>query len=101
MVVAFFSLVAYTTQAQTAASTIKGDRQRISKGVKSGEHTKAETARLAAKSSWLKNEKEVYKTNSERTAEETKDTSKIKRKSVREFITKSIKDNPARKHKII
>ena len=61
MAVAFFSLIDLTTQSHTAAKTIKGDRQRISKAVKSGELTKAKTARLAAQTAKLKNEKEAYK----------------------------------------
>ena len=97
MAVAFFSLIDLIKQVQTAASTIKGDRERISHCVKSGEPTKAETARLAAQSSKFKNEKEVYKTNNVITAEETKNYKQNKRKSVKKFITKSMTNKSGHK----
>ena len=89
MAVAFFSLIDLIKQVQTAASTIKGDRERISHCVKSGALTKAQTATLAAQTARLENEKEVYKTNNVITAEETKNYKQNKRKSVKIFITKS------------
>ena len=80
LAIAFFSTLAYTTQAQTEASTIKGDKVRIKQGVKSGELTKAETARLAAQTAKLKNEKEAYKADGVVTTEERKDYRQDKKK---------------------
>lgn len=75
--IAVFSAVAYTSNAQSATarpvSTIKNDRQRIKQGVKSGELTAAETARLAAQTKQLKDQKEAYKADVVITTEERKD----------------------------
>ena len=80
LAIAFFSLVAYTTQAQTSASTVKGNKARIKQGVRSGELTKAETARLAAQTAKLKNEKETYKADGVVTNEERKEYKQDKKK---------------------
>ncbi len=81
LAIAVLSTAAYTSNAQTAtsarrASTIKNDRQRIKQGVKSGELTKPEAARLAAQTAKLKNEKEAYKADGVVTREERKDLRK-------------------------
>lgn len=81
-----FSAAAYTSKAQTITttqrpvSTIENDKARIKQGVKSGELTQAETARLAAQTAKLKNEKEAYKADGVVTAEERKDYRKDKKK---------------------
>ena len=82
---AIFTTAAYASTAQTVttarpASTIKNDRQRIKQGVKSGELTPAETARLAAQTKKLKDEKEAYKADGVVTTEEKKDLRQDKRK---------------------
>ncbi len=80
------SAAAYTSKAQTTTttvkpvSTIKNDEARIKQGVKSGELSKAETARLAAQTAKLKNEKEAYKADGVVTAEERKDYRSDKKK---------------------
>ena len=78
--IAFFSMIAYTTQAQTAARTVTGERARIKKGVKTGELTKAETARLAAQTAKLKNDKKAIKADGEVTKEERKEYKQDKKK---------------------
>jgi hypothetical protein len=83
--IAVFSTAAYTSHAQTTTiarpvSTIKNDRQRIKQGVKSGELTPAETARLAAQTKKLKEEKKDYKADGVITTEERKDLRQDKRK---------------------
>lgn len=83
--IAVFSAAAYTSNAQTVtaarpASTINNDRLRIKQGVKSGELTAAETARLAAQTKKLKDEKEAYKADGVVTSEERKDLRQDKRK---------------------
>ena len=83
--IAFFTASAYTSNAQTTTtakqvSTIKGDKQRIKQGVKSGELTPAETARLAAQTQKLKDEKEAYKADGVVTKEERKDFKQDKKK---------------------
>ena len=83
--IAVFSTLAYTSNAQTIitarpVSTIKNDRQRIKQGVKSGELTPAETARLAAQTKNLKEEKKDYKADGIVTTEERKDLRQDKRK---------------------
>ena len=82
LAIAVFSTAAYASNAQTTArvSTVKNDRQRIRQGVKSGELTKAETARLAAQTAKLKNERKDYKADGVVTAEERKDYRKDKKK---------------------
>lgn len=82
---AIFSVAAYTSNAQTTTtakpvSTINNDRQRIKQGVKSGELTAAETARLAAQTKKLKDEKEAYKADGTYTTEERKDLRRDKKK---------------------
>ena len=93
LAIAFFSTIAYTSNAQAPAtarhtSTIKNDRQRIRQGAQSGELTKAETARLAAQTAKLKNEKEAYKADGVVTAEERKhyrqDKKKVSRRIYRQ-----------------
>ena len=61
MAVAFFSLIDLTKQTLTAASAIKGNRQRTSKGLKSGGLTKAETAKLSAQMPNFKMKKKLTK----------------------------------------
>ncbi len=85
LAIAVFSVAAYTSNAQTVttarrASTIKNDRLRIRQGAQSGELTKAETARLAAQTAKLKNEKEAYKADGVVTREERKDFRQDKKK---------------------
>lgn len=80
---ALFCAAASTVNAQTStptAGTVKNDRHRIRNGVKSGELTAAETARLAAQTKKLKNEKEAYKADGVVTGEERKDYRQDKRK---------------------
>ena len=82
LAIAVFSTAAYTSNAQpsTRVSTVRSDRQRIKQGVKSGELTKAETARLAAQTAKLRNEKAAYKADGVVTAEERKDYRQDKKK---------------------
>ena len=82
LAIAVFSIAAYTSNAQpsTRVSTVRSDRQRIKQGVKSGELTKAETARLAAQTAKLRNEKAAYKADGVVTAEERKDYRQDKKK---------------------
>ena len=82
LAIAVFSTAAYTSNAQTSArvSTVRSDRQRIKQGVKSGELTKAETARLAARTAKLRNERAAYKADGVVTAEERKDYRQDKKK---------------------
>ena len=90
LAIAFFITAGYTSSAQRAASaarasTIKNDRQRIRQGVKSGELTKAETAKLAAQTVKLKNEREAYKADGVVTAAEKKDYKQDKKKVSRQI----------------
>lgn len=84
--VVVFSAAAYAAKAQTTTttkkpvSTIKNDKARIKQGVKSGELTKPETARLAAQTAKLKNEKEAYKADGVVTAQERKEYRSDKKK---------------------
>ena len=80
--IAVFSTAFYTSNAQTSnrVSTVKSDRQRIKQGVKSGELTKPETARLAAQTAKLKNDRKAYKADGVVTAEERKDYRQDKKK---------------------
>ena len=82
LAIAVFSIAAYTSNAQpsTRVSTVRSDRQRIKQGVKSGELTKAETARLAAQTAKLRNERAAYKADGVITAEEKKDYRQDKKK---------------------
>ena len=82
LAIAVFSIAAYTSNAQpsTRVSTVRSDRQRIKQGVKSGELTKAETARLAAQTAKLRNEKAAYKADGVVTVEERKDYRQDKKK---------------------
>ena len=85
LTIAILTTAAYTSNAQTVttarrASTIKNDRLRIRQGAQNGGLTKAETARLAAQTGKLKNEKEAYKADGVVTREERKDYRQDKKK---------------------
>ncbi|MFN0082955.1 MAG: hypothetical protein ACKVOM_10605 [Ferruginibacter sp.] len=85
LAVVVFSAAAYTSQAQTTTTqkpvgTIKSDKARIRQGVISGELTKAETVRLAAQTTKLKNEKKAYRADGVVTAEERKEYRSDKKK---------------------
>lgn len=82
LAIAIFSTAANTSTAQTSSNigTIKNDRQRIKQGVRSGELTKPETARLAAQTIKLKNEREAYKAVGVITTAERKDYRKDKKR---------------------
>jgi len=83
--IAIFSAATYSSNAQTVtaakqASTINNDKQRIKQGIKSGELTAAETARLAAQTKKLKEEKDAYKADGVVTKDERKDFKEDKKK---------------------
>jgi peptidoglycan hydrolase CwlO-like protein len=85
LAIAIFSTASYTSAAQTTTtakpvSTIKNDRQRIRDGVKSGELTKAEAARLKAQTIKLNQERKDYKADGVITTEERKDLRQDKKK---------------------
>jgi hypothetical protein len=85
LAIAIFSTVSYAASAQTTttakpASTIKNDRQRIRQGVKSGELTKVEAARLKAQTAKVNQERKEYKSDGVVTTEERKDLRQDKKK---------------------
>jgi hypothetical protein len=84
LAIAIFSTASYATSAQTTTSkhvsTIKNDRQRIRQGVKSGELTKAEAARLKAQTAKVNQERKEYKADGVVTLEERKDLRQDKKK---------------------
>jgi hypothetical protein len=76
-VVAIFAVTSLNAAAQTSTvakpvSSLKKDRQRINQGVRSGELTKVEAARLRAQKQDLQQEKKDYKLDGI-SAEERKD----------------------------
>jgi hypothetical protein len=84
---ALFTIISATSFAQTAStttarqvSTIKNDRQRIRQGVKSGELTKVEAARLKAQTAKVNQERKDYKADGVVTTEERKDLKQDKKK---------------------
>ena len=85
LAVAIFSTVSYAATAQTTTtakpvSTIKNDKQRIRQGVKSGELTRAEAARLKAQTAEVKQERKEIKADGVVTTEERKDLRQDKKK---------------------
>jgi hypothetical protein len=84
--IALFTVVSATSFAQTATttakpvSTIKNDRQRIRQGVKSGELTKTEAARLKVQTAKVNQERKEYKSDGVVTTEERKDLRQDKKK---------------------
>ena len=85
LAVAIFSTVSYAATAQTSTtakpvSSIKNDRQRIRQGVKSGELTKAEAAKLKAQTAQVNQERKEYKADGVITTEERKDLRQDKKK---------------------
>jgi hypothetical protein len=86
--IALFSAVSTTSFAQTTTttttakpvSTLKNDRQRIRQGVKSGELTKAEAARLKVQTAKVNQERKDYKSDGVLTTEERKDLRQDKKK---------------------
>jgi hypothetical protein len=88
--IALFSVISYATSAQTTTtakhvSTIKNDRQRIRQGVKSGELTKVEAARLKAQTARVNQERKEYKSDGVVTPEERKDLRQDKKKLSRKI----------------
>jgi hypothetical protein len=85
LAIVVFSAASYATSAQTTTtgkpvSTIKNDRQRIRQGVKSGELTKAEAARLKVQTAKVNQERKDYKADGVVTAEERKDLRQDKKR---------------------
>jgi peptidoglycan hydrolase CwlO-like protein len=85
LAIAIFSTVSFAASAQTTTtakpvSTIKNDRQRIRQGVKSGELTKAEAARLKAQTAKVNQERKDYKADGVVTTEERKDLRQDKKR---------------------
>jgi hypothetical protein len=84
LAIAIFSTTSYAASAQTTTtkpvSTIKNDRQRIRQGVKSGELTKAEAARLKVQTAKVNQERKDYKADGVVTTEERKDLRQDKKK---------------------
>ena len=85
-IAAAFILIAagYSASAQTSSaakiSTLPNDKDRIHQGVKSGELTKAEAARLKEKEERLKMEKKDYKQDGVISPAERKDLRKDKKR---------------------
>lgn len=82
---AIFTSSAFAASAQTAdaarpASTLKNDRARLKQGVKTGELTKNETARLAVQGARVRQERKDYRADGTVTAAERKDLRKDKKK---------------------
>ena len=78
-----FAAAAQTTAAATTArpvSTLKNDRARVRQGVKSGELTKKETARLAVQGAKVKQERKDVKADGTVTTAERKDLRKDKKR---------------------
>ncbi len=85
LTIAIFSTASYVASAQTTTtakpvSTIKNDRQRIRQGVKSGELTRAEAARLKAQTAKVNQERKDYATDGVITTEERKDLKQDKKR---------------------
>ncbi len=85
LAIAVFSTASYASSAQTTTtakpvSTIKNDKQRIRQGVKSGELTKAEAARLKAQTAKVNQERKDYKADGVVTTEERKDLRQDKKR---------------------
>jgi hypothetical protein len=84
--IAFFAVISATSFAQTAStiskpvSTLKNDSRRIHNGVKSGELTKAEAARLKAQQARIKMERKDYKIDGVVSPEERKDLRQDKKR---------------------
>ena len=90
LAIAIFSTVSYaaTAQASTTAkpvSSIKNDRQRIRQGVKSGELTRAEAARLKVQTAQVRQERKEIKADGVVTTEERKDLRQDKKKLSRKI----------------
>jgi hypothetical protein len=78
-----FAATAQTTDAATTArpvSTLKNDRTRVRQGVKSGELTKKETARLAVQGAKVKQERKDVRADGTVTPSERKDLRKDKKR---------------------
>lgn len=69
----------YSSQAQTAPATLPADNARIHNGVKTGELTPAERARLKSKERNIRREKRAYKADGVITPGERRDLRKDKR----------------------
>ncbi len=90
LAIVVFSIASYNTSAQTTqtakpVSTIKNDRQRIRQGVRSGELTKAEAARLKVQTAKVNQERKDYKEDGVVTTEERKDLRKDKKRLSRKI----------------
>lgn len=82
---AIFTSSAFAASAQTATtarpvSTLKNDRARVRQGVKSGELTKKETARLAVEDAKVKQERKDVRADGTVTPAERKSLRKDKKK---------------------
>jgi hypothetical protein len=85
LAIGIFSSISFTASAQTTTaakpvSTIKNDEQRIRKGVKSGELTKIEAARLKKQTAKVNQERKEYKSDGVVTTEERTDLRHDKKK---------------------